>query len=235
MWWYTVSQPPSNPLTPDMLTAMNTDIMVPAPTFVKWVSLNAIQRDVSHSSIRIGFKDTDQARRAVEQKIFYGRYNKRTEYGKKTRPRCMNCLEEVHTSTHCKADIMCPYCADQHPVDQCELRGKTTSNCTACARAIKTADHNADLKDLFSRTPLHLHDLPLDPTCPKRLAEKKKEAVKAMNPVVGQPTAGTQTQAERAGEVNTPTGALQTPRADLSGLNQHPVAGENNAQMSISQ
>lgn len=61
---------PADPQHLDMLTAMNADTMVPAPTFVKWVSLSVIQRGVLHSLIHIGFQDADQARRAVEQKIF---------------------------------------------------------------------------------------------------------------------------------------------------------------------
>lgn len=158
---------------------MNIETMTPAPTFVKWVSMNAIQRGASHSSIRIGFADADQAKRAVEQKIFFGRYNKRTEYGRKFKPRCMNCLQDGHTSSHCKADMMCPYCASSHAADKCELKGKMLSNCTACAREIKKKNQDTDLLVLFSTTPAHLHHSPLDPTCHTRLELKKQEAAKA--------------------------------------------------------
>lgn len=86
---------PADPQHLDMLVAMNPDTLTPAPTFVKWVSINAIQRCVSHSSIRIGFTDAEQAKRAVDQKIFYGRYNKRTKYGRRIKPRCMNSYKMV--------------------------------------------------------------------------------------------------------------------------------------------
>lgn len=158
---------------------MNIETMTPVPTFVKWISMNAIQRGVSHSSIRIGFADADQAKRAVEQKIFFGRYNKRTKYGRKVKPRCMNCLQDGHTSNHCKSDMMCPYCAGNHAAEKCELKGKTLSNCTACAREIKKKHQDMDLSVLFSTTPAHLHHSPLNPTCPTRLELKKQEAAKA--------------------------------------------------------
>lgn len=153
--------------------------MNPAPTFAKWVSLNAIQHGSSHSSVRIVSTNADQARRAVEQMIFYGCYTKCMEFGRKTKPRCMNCLEEGHTTHHCKATMMCPYCAADHPADKCDLKGKTMSNCTACARDIKASNPSTDLQELFSKTPIHLHHSPLDPTCPTRLAAKKREAAEA--------------------------------------------------------
>lgn len=162
----------------DMLMAMNPDTLTPAPVFVKWISPNAIQRGVSHSSIRIGFKDVDQAKRAVEQQVFFGRYNKKTEYGRKAKPRCMNCLQDGHTSNHCKANLMCPYCAEEHPADKCELKGMMTSNCTACARALKLKKPETDLGELFSTTPTNLSHSPLDPTCPTRIAQKRAEATK---------------------------------------------------------
>lgn len=140
---------PTDPQNLEMLIAMNPETMTPPPTFVKWVSINAIQRGASHSSICIGFTDADQAKRAVDQKIFFGRYNKRTEYGRRIKPRCMNCLQDGHTSSHCKADIMCPYCAGTHAADKCEHKGKLMSNCTACARAIKKATPDTDLEALF--------------------------------------------------------------------------------------
>lgn len=71
----------------EMLMAMTPDIQSPEPLFVKWISPNAIQRGVSHSSIWIGFKNADQAKRAVEHQVFFGRYNKKTEYGRKAKPR----------------------------------------------------------------------------------------------------------------------------------------------------
>lgn len=91
-----------------MLAAMNADTLNPAPVFVKWVSANAVQRGASHLSIRIGFADAAQAALAVEQKIFYGRFNKSTEFGRKAKPRCMNCLQEGHITRYCKEELMCP-------------------------------------------------------------------------------------------------------------------------------
>lgn len=183
---------PADPQNLEMLIAMNPETMTPPPTFVKWVSVNAIQRGASHSSIRIGFTDAEQAKRAVDQKIFFGRYNKRTEFGRRIKPRCMNCLQEGHTSSHCTADMMCPYCAGTHVADKCEHKGKLLSNCTTCAREIKKKTQDTDLEVLFSTTPAHLHHSPLDPTCPTRLALKKAEAAKALsNP----PTAATNTPA----------------------------------------
>lgn len=163
---------PTNPQHVEMLIAMNIETLTPAPVFIKWLSPNAIHRGVSHSSIRIGFADSQQAKKVVDQKIFYGRYNKKTEFGRRTKPRCMNCLKEGHTSTFCKEAMMCPYCAEAHPADKCAFKGMMTSNCTACARKKKTAEPTTDLKTLFSTTPKDLRHSPLDPTCPARVAEK---------------------------------------------------------------
>lgn len=226
---------PADPQHLEMLTAMNTETMVPAPVFVKWISLNAIQCGASHSSICIGFANAEQARKAVEMKIFYGRYNKQTEHGRKTKPKCMNCLAEGHTLSHCKAEIMCPYCASQHPAEQCELRGKTTSNFTACARALKTADKTVDLKLLFSTTPVQLHHSPLDPKCPTRLAIKKNESLKAAAATTEPTTASTpqvrqpRTAAVHAEGPQTAAPASATPPAATR------AAGGNDAQMTIAQ
>lgn len=191
--------------------------MSPAPTFVKWISQNAIHRGVSHSSIRIGFSDAEQAQRAVEQQIFYGRYNKRTKFGRKTKPRCMNCLGEGHTLNHCKADMMCLYCAGDHPADKCELRSKMTSNCTACARALKTADQTTDLKTLFSKTPVHLHHSPLDPTCPARINSKRQQAT------------------QEVGKVTDTMTVLQRPQPGLAAQVIPDDVDENDDQMTINQ
>lgn len=93
----------------------------------------------------------------------------------------MNCLEDGHTSHHCKAAMMCPYCAEYHTADKCDLRGKTTSSCTACACEILKKTPDTDLQALFSTTPVHLRHSLLDPTCPTRLAAKKLDAAKAAN------------------------------------------------------
>lgn len=192
---------PSDPQNIDMLVAMNPETLDPAPAFIKWVSPNATHRGVSHSLIRIGFTDADQARKAVEQKIFFGRYNKKTEFDRKTKPRCMNCLQEGHTSTHCKETMMCPYCSDAHPADACELKGKTTSNCTACARLKKSTNSDLDLKLLFSTTPKDLSHSPLDPTCPTRVAEKLARAAaasgKSPSQAPNRPTEGTNVTPQR--------------------------------------
>lgn len=53
-----------NPTCPDhleMLKAMNPDTLSTPPLFVKWISPQAVQRGVSHSSIRIGPTSADQA------------------------------------------------------------------------------------------------------------------------------------------------------------------------------
>lgn len=173
---------PTDPQHVEMLVAMNPDTLNPAPTFIKWVSPNAIHRGVTHFSIRMGFTDAKQARKAVEQKIFYGRYNKKTEFGRKTKPRCMNCLKDGHTSSHCKDKMMCPYCSEAHTADSCRLKGMMTSNCTACARHKKASEPSIDLKSLFSTTPKELSHSPLDPTCPTRVAEKVARATSGSAP-----------------------------------------------------
>lgn len=174
-----------NPTNPDhirMLEAMNPDTFKTPPIFVKWISQQAVQRGASHSSIRIGFASAEQAKEAVETKVFYGRYNKRTEHGRAAKAKCMNCLQDSHTSRHCKENGMCPYCAKDHPADTCDLKGKLTSNCTACARHLKKNDKKIDLQALFSTTPASLHHSPLDPTCPTRIAkvvDKERQATAA--------------------------------------------------------
>lgn len=175
-----------NPTCPDhlgMLKAMNADnLNTPPPVFVKWIRPQAVERGVSHSSIRIGFASAEQEQRAVEEHIFYGSYNKKTEHGRASKTHCMNCLQEGHTSKFCKTPVMCPYCSDSPQADTCLLKGRLTSNCTACARRMKTADQALDLKHLFFTTPLLLRHSPLDPTCPARVAltvEKAKQATAA--------------------------------------------------------
>lgn len=74
---------------------------------------------------------------------------------------------------------MCPYCAENHQADTCTLKSRTTSDCTACARRMKDADASLDLAHLFSTTPLILRHLPLDPTCPARIALAVEKAKKA--------------------------------------------------------
>lgn len=61
-----------NPTCPDhleMLKAMNLDTLSIPPLFVKWISPQAVQRGVSHSSIRIGLTSANQATQAVKQKF----------------------------------------------------------------------------------------------------------------------------------------------------------------------
>lgn len=164
---------PTDPQHIEMLTAMNTDTLNPPPTFIKWLSENAVQRGASHSSIHIGFADAGQAQLAVDHKIFYGRFNKQTEHGRKTKPRCMNCLRDGHVTKFCKDKLMCPYCSGDHAADSCELHGRMNTNCTACARHAQKENPSIDLVSLFSETPRYLRHSPLDPTCPARLAEKK--------------------------------------------------------------
>lgn len=160
----------------EMLSAMNPDTLNPAPVFVKWLSANAVQKGTSHSSIIIGFADPSQAQLAVDQKIFYGRLNKRTKHGRKTRPRCMKCLKDGHVTKYCKENVMCPYCSASPTAESCDLHGKMTTNCTACARHAQQTDPSIDLVSLFAEAPRHLRHSPLDPTCPARLAEKKAKA-----------------------------------------------------------
>lgn len=172
---------PTDPHNIDMLVAMNPDTLNPAPVFIKWISPNAIHQGVLHSSLRIGFADGEQAKRVVEQKIFFGCYNKKMDFGRKSKPRCMNCIKDGHTSTHCKEPMMCPYCAGDHPADSCELKGMMTSNCTSCARSSKSKDSTLDLKLLFSTTPKSLSHSPLHPTCPSRVAEKLARAAESLH------------------------------------------------------
>lgn len=182
---------PADPQHLEMLSAMNQDTLSPPPVFVKWLSANAVQRGASHSSIRIGFADAEQAKLAVDMKIFYGRFNKRTEYGRKTRPRCLNCLKDGHITRYCKDAVMCPYCAGSHTAESCDQHGKMTTNCTACARHARQGDPTVDLAQLFSEAPRHLRHSPLDPTCPARLADKKaKAAAAALAPPPPAPPAG---------------------------------------------
>lgn len=213
---------------------MKTETMAPAPVFVKWISLNAIQCGASHSSIRIGFLNAEQARKAVEMKISYGRYNKQTEYGRKTKPKCMNCLAEGQTLSHCKAEIMCPYCAGKNPAKQCELCGKTTSNCTACARALKTADKSLDLKLLFSTTPVHLHHSPLDPKFPTRLASKKNKALRAATSATG-PTAASAPQVGQPRAEVAHAEGLQAAPPTITPPAANQAAGDDESQMVIAQ
>lgn len=223
---------PADPQHLEMLIAMNPDTMKPAPTFVKWVSLNAIQRASSHSSIRIGFTDVDQPRRAVDQKIFYGRYNKQTGFGRKAKPRCMNCLEEGHTTHHCKSEMMCPYCAANHAADKCDLKGKTTSSCRACARDLKTANPEINLKELFSKTLIHLHHSPLDPTYPTRLAAKKKEAAAASSNRTGE---AIQPGSKNTGKTINGSGPPVIIVVDPKSADKQAETLDNDAHMSVSQ
>lgn len=162
-----------------MLLAMNQETLSPPPQFVKWVSPQAIKRGASHSSIRLGFSSLEQAKKAVEEKIFYGRYNKRTEHGRAARARCMNYLQEGHTSNYCKERVMCPFCSEDHQADKCASKGLITTSCTACARHLKKVNPEIDLKALFSKMPVSLRHSPLDPTCPTRIAvavDKERQA-----------------------------------------------------------
>lgn len=111
--------------------------------------------------------------------IFYGRYNKKTEHGRAAKARCMNCLKDGHTSNYCKEKVMCPYCGDEHQAETCSQKGLITTSCTACARHMKNAQPDIDLKALFSKTPASLRHSPLDPTCPTRIAglvQKERQA-----------------------------------------------------------
>lgn len=217
----------------DMLMAMNQETLTPAPLFVKCISPNAIQRGVSHSSIRIGFKDASQAKKAVEQQVFFGRYNKKTEYGRKAKPRCMNCLQDGHTSNHCKADPLCPYCAKGHPADQCELKGTRMSNCTACARALKLNQPETHMGELFSTTPANLSHSPLDPTCPTRVAQKRAEATKA-GPTANARAGSSSTMpacAEKSGNVQPEPGLILVPETPAAQTSRPFNAGANDANM----
>lgn len=167
---------PTSPDHMDMLVAMNSNTLSPPPLFVKWISHQAVQQGVSHSSIRIGFPSAEQAKQAVDDKIFYGNYNKKTKHGQVTKTRCMNCLQDGHSSKYCKTQVMCPYCAKAHHADTCSLKGKTTSNCTSCARRMKSSDPTLDLTTFFSTTPLVLRHSPLNPTCPAWIAHGVEKA-----------------------------------------------------------
>lgn len=169
---------PTDPQHLEMLGAMNPNTLNPPPMFVKWISANAVQQGETHSSIRIGFSEADRATQAVEQKIFYGRFNKHTEFGRKIKPRCMDCLKEGHITRHCKEKVMCPYCSEEHTPNSCNLQGKMTTNCTACARNAQTLDSAVDLKSLFAKTSRYLCHSPLDQTCPAQIAGKKAQALK---------------------------------------------------------
>lgn len=223
-----------NPTCPDhlgMLKAMNPDTLTTPPLFVKWISPQAVQRGESHSSIRIGFTSAEQAKQAkqaVEEKIFYGNYNKKTEHGRVTKTRCMNCLQEGHTSKYCKVQVMCPYCADTHHADACRVKNTITSSCTACARRMKAADPNLDLKLLFSTASVILRHSPLDPTCRARIAgavEKAKRATELRKTTAAEaaPSSSTVTTAN-------PFSPLVTKTAD-----PHPSANNENINMNEDQ
>lgn len=113
-------------------------------------------------------------------KIFYGCFNKRTEHGRKTKPRCMNCLKDGHVTRYCKETVMCPYCSENHTAELCKLHGKMTTNCTACARHAKQENPSINLPQLFAEAPRHLLHSPLDPTCPARIAGKVAQAASAL-------------------------------------------------------
>lgn len=197
-----------NPTSPDhlrMLEAMNPDTFKTPPLFVKWISQQAVQRGSSHSSIRIGFSNAEKSSEAVKNRIFYGRFNKRTKNGQAAKARCMNCLLNGHTSKHCKETGMCLYCASNQPADSCEIKGTMTSNCTAGARHLKKNN-----KALFSATPASLHHSPLDPTCPTRIALAVKRERRAT--------------AARAEEV---AKAAATPKSAAVSPNQPAVATTN--------
>lgn len=85
-------------------------------------------------------------------------------------------------SKFCKTQVMCPYCAENHQADTCPQKARTTSNCTACARRMKTYNPLLDLPQLFSTTPLILCHSPLDPICPARIALVFEKAKLATEP-----------------------------------------------------
>lgn len=221
---------PTNPQHMSMLKAMNPDTLEPAPLFVKWISPNAFQQGATHSSIRIGFAETDQAKRAVETKVFYGRFNKKTEFGRKNKPRCMNCLEDSHITRYYRAKLMCPYCAKPHTADKCDLHGRLTTKCTACARQMQKADPAFDLNSIFAETPRHLRHSPLDPTCPARIAEKLAQVVRTEQRQETLPAQGPSPPLTEAVEVlprqnvNTapPVASTSSPTADKDTNMNHP-------------
>lgn len=131
---------PTDPKHLEMLRVMNPDTLSPPSIFIKWLRANAVQRGAFHSSIRIGFANADQAKMAVDMKIFYGWFNKRTKHRRKSKPRCMNCLQEGHVTRYCKEPVMCPYCSGSHIAESCALHGNMTTSCTACACHSQKAD-----------------------------------------------------------------------------------------------
>lgn len=217
---------PSDPRHLEMLCAMNQDTLVPPPLFVKWISAHAVQRGASHSSIRIGFADAVRAATAVEQKIFYGRFNKRTEHGRKIKPRCMNCLKDGHVTRYCKEKVMCPYCSEDHTAHSCSLHGKMTANCTACARHTQSLDPNADLKTLFFEAHRHMRHSPLDPTCPARLASKK-----ALLQTMQQPATHLATANQAGPKTATATIVIQDERSAIATTSPHARAAEDDEAM----
>lgn len=91
------SQCPSALLTPNTWPCLQkwTQILNPAPCFVKWTSSNAVQLGESHSLIRIGFVNSDQEKTTVKQKQFYRIFNKKIEFSQKIKPHFMNCPKRV--------------------------------------------------------------------------------------------------------------------------------------------
>lgn len=149
----------------------------------------------------------------------------------------MNCIKDGHTSNYCEAEMMCPYCAEAHPEDLCKLRGIITSNCTACARALKNSNDGTDLKTLFSTTPVQLHHSPLIPTCPTRITQKKSDAKKANTPADKQPSlSGTPTvdTSAKNTEVGAP-GVVIVSDDSPTPVPEHFNAGANNTNMTSSQ
>lgn len=150
----------------------------------------------------------------------------------------MNCLQDGHTSNHCKAELMCPYCAEEHPADKCELKCLMTSNCTACARALKLKEPETDLGELFSTTPANLSHSPLDPTCPTRVAQKRAEVTKAISKTTNQDRGSHKTPplAMTTGEALTTPGCIFIPETPAPATPAAPPpalfdAGANDADM----
>lgn len=121
----------------EMLRDMNPDTLDLMSLFVKWVGAHTVQHEATYLSIRIGVDTTDQGKLVVEQKIFYGCFNKRTEFRQQTKPRCMNLLYNSHIMRLFKEELMCPDCTDNHTDNMCTIPCKMTTNCTACARHIQ--------------------------------------------------------------------------------------------------
>lgn len=124
--------------------------------------------------------------------------------------------------------MMCPYCAGAHAADRCVHKGKMTSNCTACARAIQSKTPETDLEALFSTTPVHLHHSPLDPTCPTRIAKKKADAAMALASTTT-PQAST-----NSGTVTTNSSATLTPPSARPPTEATAPTEDNDAIMIIS-